>query len=144
MRIIIEEPDSGEEDSVIVRVKQLTPDIQRAISILKNPDSLTVFDGEKASRLALAGICYIESVDLKTFLYTDKEVFRSKQKLYEIEELLSGTSFFRAGKALLVNCDKITTVAPDFNGRFTAVMTSGEKVIISRQYVPVMKERFGL
>jgi DNA-binding LytR/AlgR family response regulator len=144
MRIIIEEPQAGEDDSVTLRVRQLTPDVQRAIAILKNPDTLTAFDDDKAYRLPLPGICYIESVDLKTFIYTDKAVYRSKQKLHEIEDLLGGTSFFRANKALLVNCDKITTVSPEFNGRFSAVMTSGEKVLISRQYVPVLKERFGL
>ena len=40
---------------------------------------------------------------------------------------------------MLVNLMKIRSIQPAFNGRFTAVLHSGEKVIISRNYVKALK-----
>ncbi|MFD2881540.1 hypothetical protein ACFTAO_45705 [Paenibacillus rhizoplanae] len=33
---------------------------------------------------------------------------------------------------------------PSLSGRFTALLDNGERVVISRQYVPVLKQRLGL
>lgn len=144
MKIIIKEPQKGEEDSVIISVKAMTESIIQAINILKSPDSLTVYADEQAFRLPTADIYYAESVDLKTFVYTEKNLYRSKLKLYELEELLSSGDFLRISKQNIVNVKKIRSVATAGGGRFQATLLNKEKLIISRQYVPLLKERFGL
>lgn len=40
---------------------------------------------------------------------------------------------------MLLNLMKIRAVQPAFNGRFTAILHSGEEVIISRNYVKDFK-----
>ncbi|MCL2335792.1 MAG: LytTR family transcriptional regulator, partial [Firmicutes bacterium] len=85
-----------------------------------------------------------ESVDLKTFVYAEKTVYRSKLKLYQIEETLHRGDFLRVSKQVILNVRKIKSISPAGEGRFQAVLTNGEKVIISRQFVPSLKERFGL
>ena len=47
-------------------------------------------------------------------------------------------------KSMILNLDKIRHLSPAFGGRFEALLENEEKVIISRQYVPVLKERLGL
>ena len=44
----------------------------------------------------------------------------------------------------ILNLNKVKSLSPAFGGRFEAVLDNGEKTIISRQYVPVLKERLGL
>ena len=144
MKIIIQEPPSGEEDSVIISVRAMTDNIVQAINILKSPDTITVYADEQAFMLPLRDIYYAESVDSKTFVYTQKNVYRSKLRLYELEELLSSGDFLRISKQILVNVKKIRSVAAAGGGRFQAALVNNEKVIISRQYVPLLKERFGL
>ena len=65
------------------------------------------------------------------------------RSLYEIrpqlEELLRPRRFCRISKSTLVNLMKIKAIQPDFNGRFTALLRSGEKVLISRSYVKAFK-----
>ena len=87
----------------------------------------------------MGDVCYIESMDGKTFLYTNERVFESAHRLYELEELLKSRHFLRISKSMLVNLMKIQAIQPAFNGRFTAVLRSGEKVIISRNYVKALK-----
>jgi DNA-binding LytR/AlgR family response regulator len=122
----------------------MTDSVMRAINMLKSPDSLTVYIDGQAFLLPAADIFYVESVDLKSFVYTEKTVYRSKMKLYEIEEMLNKSDFLRISKQFIVNIRKIKSVAPAGDSRFLATLSNGEKVIISRQYVPALKERFGL
>ncbi|MCL1851451.1 MAG: LytTR family transcriptional regulator [Peptococcaceae bacterium] len=144
MRIIIQDPAPGEDDNVVISVRCMTDNIARAISLLKSPDSVTVYKDGQALLLPVSGIYYAESVDLKTFIYAEKAVFRSRQKLYEIEETLNNSDFLRISKQVVVNVKKIISVAPAGEGRFHATLKNSEKVIISRQYVPALKARFGL
>jgi DNA-binding LytR/AlgR family response regulator len=144
MKIIIQDPPPGDEDSVIISVKSMTDNVMRAINLLKSPDSLTVYVDEQSFMLPVGDVFYAESVDLKTFVYAEKAVYRSRLKLYELDEVLNEGDFLRISKQIIVNVKKIKSVTPAGNSRFLATLTNGEKVIISRQYVPALKERFGL
>ncbi|MDR2545983.1 MAG: LytTR family transcriptional regulator DNA-binding domain-containing protein [Lachnospiraceae bacterium] len=144
MKIIITEPALGEEESVTISVKTMTDNMVRAINLLKSPDSVTVHLDGQAYQLAAANIYYVESVDLKTFVYAAKTVYRSMMKLYELEQILNSSDFLRISKQVIVNVKKIKSVAPAGDSRFQATLMNGEKVIISRQFVPALKERFGL
>lgn len=83
-------------------------------------------------------------MDQKVFAYCEKEVYEVKSKLYELEEELNAASFMRAAKSTILNLDKIKSLSPAFGGRFEALLKNGEKVIISRQYVALLKERLGI
>lgn len=144
MRIIIEDPAEGEEENVIIRVRSMTDKISRAIDILKHVDDLTVYLDDQALLLPTPEIFYIESVDLKTFVYANNKVYLSKLKLYELKNLLSQGDFLRTSKQMILNLRKVQSVSPAGGGRFQALLLNGEKVIISRQYVPMLKESFGL
>ena len=48
-------------------------------------------------------ILYFDSVDNRTFLYTNDDVMEIKQKLYELEILLSDKDFVRISKSQIVN-----------------------------------------
>jgi DNA-binding LytR/AlgR family response regulator len=144
MKIIITDPSPGEEDSITISVKNMTDNILRAINLIKSPDGLTVFLDSEALILPLTDVYYIESVDLKTFVYAQKIVYQSRMKLYEIEEQLKENDFLRISKQVIVNVKKIKSVTPAGNSRFQATLKNGEKVLISRQYVPALKARFGL
>ena len=144
MKIIIQEPAPGEEDSITISVTTMTDNILKAINLIKSPDSLTVYIDGEAFILPIINVFYVESVDLKTFVYAEKTVYQSRMKLYEIEELLKSSDFLRISKQVIVNVRKIKSVAPAGDSRFQATLKNGEKVLISRQYVPALKVRFGL
>jgi len=144
MKIIIQDPAPNEEDSITISVKHMTDSIVRAINILKSPNQLTVYLSNNAFPLAVSEIYYVESVDLKTFVYTEQAVYQAKLKLYEVEELLDKSEFLRANRQTIINIKKIKNIAPAGDGRFQATLTNGENVIISRQNVSAMKEVFGL
>ena len=45
---------------------------------------------------------------------------------------------------MILNTNKIDFVAPSFSGRFEVTLLNGEKVMVSRQYVGILKRKMGL
>ena len=101
--------------------------------------SLTGQRDAKQYEVAVSELHYIESVDGKTFLYTRDAVYETAYRIYELENLLKPKAFQRVSKSMLLNLMKIRSIQPAFNGRLTAVLNSGEEVIISRSYVKDLK-----
>lgn len=97
-------------------------------------------DGEQYE-IPLMDIYYIESVDDVTFIYCKNNVFETRQKLYELEEIVCHSYFFRISKPCIVNLMKVKSIKPGLNGRYLAMLTSGEEVIISRKYVADLKKK---
>lgn len=144
MKIVILEPQDNEEDQIIFKCRRMTPELLHVITRLKAQDTLVAYSGNDILRIRSTDIYYIETVDNKTFYYLKEKVYESRQKLYELENTLSSYDFLRVSKSVIVNLSKIKSLSPALNGRFEALMDNGEKVIISRQYVPDLKKRLGI
>lgn len=145
MKIIIEENDPGEEDQIIIRCSELNENLLKIISELKM--SQKKIAGMKDGNIIMidpGNAYYFEGVDNKVFLYCKQNVYETKLKLYEIEEEYKNTNYFRASKSIILNLAKIRSVSPAYSGRFEALLINGEKVVISRQYVPELKKKLGL
>ena len=140
MDVRIEEIGMEEPELVLIRCRAVTDQVREIAAFVKSRQgSLSCTAEAKQYEIPVADVCYIESVDGKTFLYTGDRVFETAQRLYALEELLRSKHFLRISKAMLVNLMKIQAIQPAFNGRFTAVLRSGEKVMISRSYVKALK-----
>ena len=129
----------------MVRCHDINGEVVSIVEKLKNGDSilLGIKDG-KTFQINVKDIFYIESVDNKTYIYLQKDVFETKLKLYELEEKLKGTKLFRCSKSMILNIAKIRSVSPSVNSRLEASLINGEKVIISRQYVGTLKKILGM
>lgn len=145
MKIIIEDLKDGEEEEIIIRSNNIDDSILQMIYGIKmHTQKIVGLCNGRMTMIEPNDIFYFESVDSKTFIYCEKQVFESKMKLYEIESQYENTDFFRASKSIILNLLKIKNLSPAFNGRFEALLKNNEKVIISRQFVPVLKKKLGL
>lgn len=146
MKTRFEQIPPTEEELAIIRSYALTDEVLRIMQLLDDAEGTVVLHGLKneATRFLCSEILYIESVDGRTFVYEQDRVTEVRHKLYELEALLRGQGFFRASKAFIVNYRAIWRVTPELSGRFQATMRNGEVVMVSRSYVPAMKEIFGL
>jgi DNA-binding LytR/AlgR family response regulator len=102
---------------------------------------LTAFSGHEIYRVKSSDIFYIETVENRSFIYCENAVYESRNKLYELEEMVSGTDFLRISKSVILNLSKVQKLIPALSGRFEAVLINDLKVIISRQYVSELKKR---
>jgi len=135
LKIAKEQPEQME-----IRCHEITEEIKEIVTFVKTRQGrLTGLQDDCQFEVPVSEVCYIEAVDNKVFLYTVKQVYEIRQKLYELEELLKEKYFLRVSKALLLNLMKVRSIKPALNGRFTAVLQNGEELIISRKYVPELK-----
>lgn len=145
MKITIQDIAPGEEEEIIIRCRELDETTLRIVNELKvGRGKFTVTQNDRIRQVGAEEIYYIEAVDNRVWLYLQKEMFETKKKLYEIEEEYENTDFFRASKSVILNLSKVKHFAPEFGGRFEATMMNGEKVLISRAYVPLLKKRLGM
>ena len=144
MKIVIEELQDGEEDQIIIKCREMPDELLHMLAILKSQGSLIAYDGNEIHRVPPKEIYYIEVVDNKTFLYCEDQVLESRQKLYELESVLSNSDFLRVSKSVLLNLSKIKSLSPALSGRFEATLGNHEKIIISRQYVSDLKKMLGI
>ena len=144
MKVDIQKVNSYEEEQAVIRAVQVTENIQTAIHALENSSlAITARSNGKTLFCPIDKIYYIESVDKRSFVYTRDDCLEVQYRLYELENTLS-RNFFRAAKAMIINMRKIKSVRAELNGRMTAELLNGERVIIARTYVKELKERLGL
>ncbi len=86
-----------------------------------------------------AYVYYFEAVDELVFAYTKGSAYELRIPLYALENAYADKLFIRCSKSFVINLIKLESISPALNGRFTAHMKNGEKIIISRLYVPEMK-----
>ena len=101
--------------------------------------NLDAFDSEKYYKVSPSEVLYFDSVDNRTFLYTESQVLEIKMRLYELEENLSDKDFVRTSKSQVVNINKIKLLKPEVNRSITAELINGEIVSISRRYTKNIK-----
>ena len=120
---------------------RISEEVREIIAFVKSRQGqLTGTADERQYEIAVSDVFYIESVDNKTFIYTKNKVYETRQKLYELEEILKEKRFLRVSKSTLLNLMKVSAIKPALNSRFTAELFSGEQVVITRKYVPELKK----
>lgn len=137
-----------EKTKVTVEYKEKNEQVIKIIDFVEHLDKVeNSFIASSEGRLFNIGIneiLYIESVERKTFGYTADNVYELGCKLYEIEEKYNMLGYMRISKSCIVNLNKIHSLKPDFGGKILATMENNEKLYISRQYAPILKEKLGL
>ena len=145
MKITIEPIAEGQEEEIVIRSNSIDNELMELIYSLRAGRSrLTAYAEDGIVKLDSREVFYFESVDNKVCACCEKNVYEIKQKLYELEGIFEHTDFVRISKAMIVNVGKISKIIPTFNGRLEAVLKNGERVVISRQYVPDLKKKLGI
>lgn len=132
------------QTEITINTPAITDELEKVIATLRTLDfKLTGTKDGQTHILDANQILYIDTVDKKTFLYTTSAVYETNLRLYELEENLSTSDFFRAGKSSIINFSKIKSLKSDIGGRLIVVMENNEKLIVSRQYADFIKTKLG-
>lgn len=129
-----------EPEELEIRCHEETEEVKDIVMFVKSRQGkLTGILEGKQYEIPVADVYYVETVDNAVFIYGQENVYEAKQKLYELEGILRDKYFIRVSKSLILNLMKIKAIKPALNGRYSAILQSGEEVIISRKYVAQLK-----
>lgn len=130
IEVLIEYPEMSKT------VKQLEAAVRSVDSIVRGQD-----DDNKTVLLKVSDIFYIESVDKRVFAYIADKVYRCEMPLYMLAEKLHYFGFVQISKSCILNINVMKSVKPVFNSRMEATLSNGEKLNISRKYLPQIKRK---
>ena len=145
MKIEININEDIEDIEIVFSCRKLTPAVERMLATLMVMDKkLTVLKEDETYFLDVTKVIYLESVDRKTFVYTEDAVYESRLKLYELEQQLDEYGFFRANKSCLIQLKYVRSLKADINRNIKVTLEDGEQVMVSRQYAEGLKKKLGV
>ena len=131
MKININIDRSYDETEITINCAAMSDELEKVLANLRALDlKLTGAKDGQTHILDASHVLYIDTVDKKTFLYTKSEVYETSLRLYELEESLSASNFFRASKSSIINFGKIKSLRSDIDGRIIVTMENNEKLIV--------------
>lgn len=145
MKITVEHIDS-EENEVILRCRELDDEMLRLLALVRaGMQKLLVWNEQKELLpLNVSETVYCETVEEKTFVYTENGMYQTALTLSELEERWAAMGLLRCGKSCVANLYAIRRLRSCGGGRIEATLSTGEKIVISRHYAPALRERLGM
>ena len=122
------------EVSIIYPVRNKT--VEKLVSFV-NSLSLKIegYTEDSIKQINAPDIYCIESEDKIAVIFCEKEYYKTKYRLYQINEKLAGLGFVQISKYCLLNINKLDKIIPLSNRRMEAIMKNGKKVFITRKYL---------
>ena len=135
MRFIKIKEKGLSENYLELHYDKLDDETKEYISRLDN--TLSNIEGTLDDRrisLPVTDVMYFESVDRKTFAYTEKVCVEKRDTLKNLLDNYSKMGFIRISKSSIVNVYKIDHLQGDLNMRVIIFLKNGEKLIMNRGY----------
>ena len=130
--------------SVVIQCNKIDDEVMRLKSHIESFDNKLYAQKDGTQFwVNLSEVLYFESVDNHTFLYTQEDVMEIKQRLYELEEILSDKDFVRISKSLIVNINKIFLQRSNQTLNFYPTKKEYQKIskmICDRMYKTLLKK----
>lgn len=144
MKIKIELDENLEEQEIIIRTSQLTPEITQLQSLIseatKATKSLEFYKGDTRVYLSISEVLFFETDEKGISAHTLDDSYEMRYKLYELEELLPAY-FMRVSKSTILNTKKIFAI--DRNLYASSVVSfrdTHKQVYVSRHYYKILIE----
>ena len=145
MKVSVELSSEYNEPYAVVYADKVTDEIQKIIDILSaDKVPITALQNEDNIVILQPDEIYMVSVeDGDTIIFGEKQKFRSRKRLYELEQQL-GRQFMQISKSTLVNLSYMDSIEAGFNGTLLLKLKNGCKDYVSRTYLPKFKKYLGL
>ncbi len=145
MKITINVNPELTDTEIIINCGNITSETESIISALRMIDNqITVIKNGETHILDISRIAYIETVDRRTFVYTENDCYESKLKLYEIDSMLCSNDFLRISKSCIVRLKYIRSLKAELDRKIRITLENSEQLIASRHYADELKKRLGV
>lgn len=143
MKITVE-PAQLPETEIIIRGDIAGAEVTAILQLLgkKNSGKLFVFQEEEQYILSPGEIVFAETNGSKVLVYGRQEIYESRQKLYQLMELLDGFAFAQINKSTIVNIEYVKSIQAEFSGNYRIKLKSRKEVLtVSRKYFKEFKNK---
>ena len=139
------EMSEGVLEEVVIRCREITPEIIRLQQLLSGDsdrsNQFLLYKGDTEYYLNVNDIIFFETEGNAVMAHTKNDMYETRRKLYELEEL-SGGRFQRISKSAIVNVDKVYSIKRNVTSS-SAIEFQGthKQIYVSRAYYKVLREK---
>lgn len=138
MKIRIELDPGMDEEEVIIRTPQITPEITNLQNLIseatKETKKVEFYKGDSRVYLDLEEILFFETTELGISAHSKDDSFEVRYKLYELENMLP-MSYMRVSKSTILNTRRIFSIDRNlYASSEVAFRDTHKKVFVSRHY----------
>lgn len=76
--------------------------------------------------------------------YCENDIYQIALNLLELKNNYSSVGFLRISKSMVVNLYKIKRLKSYTSGRIEVIMKNDEKIIVSRHYAPMLRQKLDI
>ncbi|MBR3971882.1 MAG: LytTR family transcriptional regulator [Ruminococcus sp.] len=144
MKITLE-PAPSQETEIIIRGNLNSTEVESLLSYLSNKNNsskIVLYKEDEQYFIEPKDVIYFEAAEGKVVVTTTQGVYSTKQKLYELKDMLSALPFAQINKSVVVNIDFVKSVSAEFSGNYSLKLkTSKEILTISRKFMKEFKDK---
>lgn len=145
MKVKVDILPEYKEAYAVICTDKMTDEIQRMVDLFSPTEQpITALANEEDIVVLKSDEIYMVRVEDKdTIIYTDRNRYRSRKRLYEVGQQL-GTKFMQISKTTLINLSYMDSIEPGFSGTLLLKLRNGCKDYVSRKYLPEFKKYLGI
>ena len=145
MKIHIEIDETIKEEEVVIRCNSFDENVQNIQKVLNSLDisarQLSVFKHDTEYFLSLKDIIFFETSGNIVVAHTANDMFETKYKLYELEDILPGY-FMRVSKSTILNTQMVYSICRNLTASSLVEFSNSHKqVYVSRNYYKPLKQK---
>jgi DNA-binding LytR/AlgR family response regulator len=124
--------DADVDEAAFLRLEHYLQREQTSILVKKSGRSFSIIYED---------VYYLEATESTTKVWTEHDAFQSDLPLYAWVDAFP--TFVRIHKSYVVNLLHIHAFESTFNGRLLIILKNRDRLVVSRKYVSIIKQRLG-
>ena len=146
MKLFVRENQNLVETEVEIRCRERDGEVENLISAINSASNVVIGEKESGDKVPvyLTKVLYFEAVDRNVYACTDSDIYRVRKTMYDIEDMVANDHFVRISKSVIVNIRAVRRISPDSARRLKLLLSSGEWVVVSRNYVEDFRRGIGM
>lgn len=146
LKIEIQLDRECEEPKIVIHAKEMTEEISNLLERLSGTENQSLM-GYKEDEIVLIrqeDILRIYTEGQYVYAQVPNEKLRLRQRLYQLEEMISHKQFIRISNSEIVNFEKVKSLDMSISGTITLKFDSGDQSYVSRRYINKIKKYLGI
>jgi DNA-binding LytR/AlgR family response regulator len=140
MVVRLERNETQKDIEVLITYPKMNKFVERIVSLIKSLDlQIPCFSDNCIELINVSEIYYVESIDNKTIIHCDKNIYQAKARLYQIYERLKESGFIQINKYCIINIRKKKKIKQLGNSHLEAVLKNSHYLIVTRKYLADIK-----
>lgn len=133
------------EVHAILRSNSMNQEIEDIKNILESYNHVLMgYSDDNITLLQYNEIYRIYTENQKVFAVTNKGKYLLKERLYEIEIMLSRHQFIKVSRFEIINVMQIQELENLYSGNIKIIFKYGESTFVSRRFVSQIKKKLGI